>query len=132
MKIITVNLPDSYLRALEEICRFTDTSRSELLRHAIRTYLMSEIGLIVTLEKICKRKRETEFFDYCINCEKKLHTTSRRNHFFHKKIEVFELKFCCSCYEQFKDTTFEEFPAHLIDKIYRKIKEYKKEGLKGV
>jgi Arc/MetJ-type ribon-helix-helix transcriptional regulator len=132
MKIITVNLPDSYLKVLEEICRITDMSRSELLRQAIRSYLITEIKLTNNLKNVCKRKREIEFFNYCINCERKLHETSRQNHFFHKDIEVFELKFCCSCFEQFKDKTFEEFPADLIEKIYRKIKDYKKERLKDI
>jgi len=130
MRLITINLPESYLRALEEICNFTGTSRSELLRQAIRSRIITDLGLVNKLKKVSERKKVTEFFDYCINCEKKLHTTEKQNHFCHKKIEIFELKFCCSCYEQFKDTTFNEFPAHLIENINKKINAYKKHSSK--
>jgi len=126
MKLITINLPESYLRALDEICKFTDSSRSELLRQAIRSRIITDLGLANKLKEVSERERVAEFFDYCINCDKKLHTSEERNHYFHKKIEIFKLKFCCSCYEQLEDTPFDEFPAHLIDNIHRKIEAYKK------
>lgn len=126
MKLITAKLPDSYIRLLEKSRLCTGISRSELLRQAIRDYLIKEICFADKLEKAFEDKKITRFFDYCINCEKKLHSPSRMNHHFHKNIEVFELKFCCSCYEKVKDTSFDEFPAHIIDKIKKKIKAYKK------
>lgn len=126
MKIITVKLPDSYLRSLEKISKFTDVRRSEILRQAIRSYIIKEIKLSKKLEEALERKRANQFFDYCINCERKLHTGVRKNYFFYKNIEVFELKFCCSCYEHFKDIAFNEFPADLFDNIQKKIKAYKK------
>jgi len=130
MRIITVNLPDSYIRSLEKISLITCASRSELLRQAIKSYIIKEIKLVGKTWKEIDEKKITRFFDYCINCERKLDNRARRNHFFHKNIEVFELKFCCSCYKQFKDKSLDEFPAHLIDSIQKKIKAYKKYSLR--
>jgi Arc/MetJ-type ribon-helix-helix transcriptional regulator len=125
MKIITVNLPESYVRSLEKIILGTSSTRSELLREAIRTYIIKELKLAELLKKKFEERKITRFFDYCINCERKIHHRSRNSHLFHKNIEVFELKFCCECYDKFKSKTFEEFPANLIDNIQKKIKTYK-------
>ncbi len=126
MKLITVNLPDSYLKLLEKIAICTDISRSELLRQAIRSFIIKEIKFAKKLEKELVDRKITRFFDYCINCERKLHNEARKSHLFHKNIEVFELKFCCACYRRFKDISFDDFPANLIDNIRKKIKAYKK------
>ena len=126
MKIITVNIPEEYLRLLDEISGCIRASCSEELREAIRTQLINELRLGEKTEKDIEKKKIIRFFDYCINCESKLDYIARRNHFFYKNIEVFELKFCCSCYKQFKDKSFDEFPVCLIDKIRKKIKAYKK------
>ena len=128
MKIITVNIPEEYLRLLEERGGCIRASGSEELREAIRTQLINELRLGEKTEKDTEKKKITKFFDYCINCERKLDNIARRNHFFYKNIEVFELKFCCSCYKQFKDKSFDEFPACLIDKIRKKVKAYKNIG----
>ncbi len=130
MKIVTVSLPDSYIRSLEKISLITCASRSELLRQAIKSFIIKEIKLTEKEEKEIEVKKISRFFDYCINCDGKLHNRGRRNHFFHKNIEIFKLKFCCSCYMQFKDKTLDEFPAHLIDSIQKKVKTYKKYNLK--
>ena len=126
MKLITVNLPDSYLKLLERISICTGIKRAELLRQAIGSYIIKEINFAKKLEKGLEDKKITRFFDYCINCEGKLHTEVGKSHLFHKNIEVFELKFCCACYRRFKDISFDDFPAHLIDNIRKKIKAYKK------
>lgn len=130
MKLITVNLPDSYLRSLEKSSLCTGISRSELIRQAVRSYIIKEIKFAKRLETELEDKRITRFFEYCINCERRLHTIARRDHLFHKNIEVFQLRFCCSCYEKFKNTSFDEFPTHIIDKIKKKVKAYKKYRLR--
>ncbi|MHA2430121.1 MAG: hypothetical protein ACXACC_03695, partial [Promethearchaeota archaeon] len=56
-------------------------------------------------------------------CEKKI--DRGKNHKFHKNFEVFQLKFCCSCYKKFKDKSFDEFPGYLINRIKKKVKSYK-------
>ncbi len=128
MKIITVDIPEEYLRLLEERGGCTGINISEHIRLAVRTQLINELRLGEKREKDIEKKKITKFFDYCINCESKLDNIERRNHFFYKNIEVFELKFCCSCYKQFKAKSFNEFPVCLIDKIRKKIKTYKNIG----
>ncbi len=124
MKIVTANVPDSYIKLIEEISSRTCASRSELLRVAIKQFLLKEMGLAQKLEKELGKLKIFNFFDYCINCEKKLDSLAGKNHKFHKNFEVFELKFCCSCYKKFKDKPFDEFPAYLIKRIKKKVKEY--------
>ena len=126
MKIMPVDLPDSYLKLIKKICSCTGLNRSELVRQAIRSYLVRELKLAEGLENELEDKKSTRFFDYCINCESELHKEARESHLFHKNIEVFVLRFCCACYRQFKDTSFDDFPAQLIDNIRKKIKKYKK------
>ena len=128
MKIITVNIPEEYLKLLDERCGCIRVSWSEELREVIRTQLINELRLGEKTEKDIEKNKIIRFFDYCINCENKLDYIARRNHFFYKNIEVFELKFCCSCYKQFKDKSFDEFPVGLIDKIRKKKKAYKSLG----
>ena len=98
-------------------------SDSERLRKVIKSYILNNPKITRRIEK----EKITRFFDYCINCERELDNTARKNHHFHKNIEVFELRFCCSCHKLFKDKSFEEFPASLFNKIKQKIKTYKKE-----
>lgn len=131
MKLITINLPDSYIRAIEKMSLNTEVSRAELIRQAIRSFLIREMSFFKKLEKETKADKITRFFDYCINCGKKLHRIEGGNHHFYKNIEVFQLKFCCSCYEQFKDKKFENFPKNLIESIYKKLSAYKKYRLRN-
>jgi metal-responsive CopG/Arc/MetJ family transcriptional regulator len=126
MKIVTVNVPESYLKLIEKSCFCTGITRSELVRQAVRSYLIGEIKLAKRLENELEDNKITRFFDYCINCESKLYTEAGKSHLFHKNIEVFVLRFCCSCYKRFKDTSFDDFSAHIIDNIRKKIKKYKK------
>ena len=125
MKIISVQLPESYTRLLEKMTPEIGVSRSELIRIAIRDFLRNELIFSEELKKEDRKIKIERFFDYCINCEKKLHSPSVRNHFFHKTIEIFKLKFCCSCYKNYKDKSFSEFPEELIEKIRKKIKAFK-------
>jgi len=101
-------------------------SDSERLRKVIKIYVLNDAKLVEKIKKKIEREKVSRFFNYCINCERKLDSTARRNHRFHKNIEIFELRFCCTCYEQFKDKSLDGFPANIIDNIYRKIKAYKK------
>ena len=130
MKIIKINLPDSYIQSLQEAVLCSGGSSSEHLRVAIRDLILNDRRLSKKREKEIEERKITRFFDYCINCERELDNTVRKNHHFHKNIEVFELKFCCSCHKQFKDKSFDEFPAHLIDRIQKKIKAYKKYSIR--
>jgi len=125
MKIVTVNLPDSYIELITRISSRTYASRSELLRVAIKQFLLKEMGLAKRLEKELEKIRITHFFNYCINCERKLDSLAGKNHKFHRNFEIFELKFCCSCYKKFKNKSFDEFPVYLINRIQRKVKAYK-------
>ena len=127
MKIIAISLPKSHIMRLEKMSQGTGVSRSELIRAAIRELLVNELILIEELKKENKRELISRFFDYCINCERKLHNDSRKNHFFHKTIEIFKLKFCCSCYDHYKEKTLEEFPPYLIYKIKKKIRAFRKD-----
>jgi len=126
MKLVPVDVPESYLKLIKKICRGAEINRSELVRQAVKSFLIREITLAKELENELEDNKITRFFDYCINCESKLYTEAGKSHLFHKNIEVFVLRFCCACYKRFKDTSFDDFPAHLIDNIRKKIKKYKK------
>ena len=125
MKIVTVNMPKSYIKLITEISSRTCASRSELLRVAIKQFLLKEMGLAQKLEKELERLKNTYIFDYCINCERKLENLPGSNHKAHQNYEILGLKFCCSCYKKFKDKSLYEFPEYLINKIRRKLKSYK-------
>jgi hypothetical protein len=125
MKIFTVQIPESYLRQLENMIPEVGTSRSELIRIATREFLRKELLFMGEIKKVERKIKITRFFDCCINCDKKMYAPSARNHFFHKAIEIFKLKFCCSCYELYKDKSFSEFPEELIGKIRKKIERFK-------
>lgn len=140
MRIVTVDLSDSDIKELLEGSRCKGTYRPEHVRLAIREQIRNEFisseqirnefKFTMKTKKEIEEEKITSFFDYCINCERRLDSITRKNHFFHKNIEVFELKFCCSCYKQFKDKTLDEFPTHIIDSIQKKVKAYKKYNLK--
>ena len=98
MKIISVDVPDSYLKLLEKSSVCAGIIIPEHVRLEIRSQIRRELLFRGNLEIELEDKKNPEFFDYCINCEKELHDKVRNSHFFHKNIEVFELKFCCSCY----------------------------------
>ena len=130
MKILPANLPEPYIRLIEENCLVPCIRPPEHIRIAVRElirngYLPSDIP-----EVDPQQTKNLRFFDYCINCERSIFFPEKRTHFFHKNIEVFKLYFCCDCYEQFKDKSFDDFPEDLINKIQRKLKAYKIECFK--
>ncbi|MFX1494745.1 MAG: hypothetical protein ACFFBZ_10725, partial [Promethearchaeota archaeon] len=119
------NIPDSYIKLIEEISSRTCASKSELLRIAIKQFLLKEMGLAQKLEQELERIKNTNIFDYCINCNRKLENLDGKNHKFHQNYEILGLKFCSLCYKKFKDKSIYEFPEYLIIRIQRKIKEFK-------
>ena len=126
MKLITINLPESYLELLEKSSICAGFNRPEQLRIEIRENLRQELNLAEEFENEIEDKKDTGFFNNCINCGGKLHNIARKSHLFHKDIEVFVLRFCCACYKQFKDIPFNDFPKHIINNIRKKREEYKK------
>ena len=149
MRNITINLPDLYLEILDKLRQKQGTSRSELLRRAIKDYLnidlefnnriyqlypkldierkiREELRKKLELKHLLmlKKLRTTEFYKFCIVCNKRLHST--KNPVKIKGINVMELRFCCSCFEKFEEKTFDELPDYLIKKIKRKLKNYNK------
>ncbi len=126
MKIITTDLPDSYMKLLEESSICVGINRPEHIRLEIRETLRQELGLVGELENELEVKKSVGFFDNCINCGEMFHSRAKMSHFFHKDIEVFVLRFCCACYNQFRDIPFNDFPAHLIENIRKNREQYKK------
>lgn len=98
---------------------------SERMRKIFQFYVANNIKLIEKVRKRIEVERVNKFFNYCINCGSKLDYKTRRNHFIHINIEVFNLKFCCNCYEQFMDYSLEELPTYLLDHIQNKIRDYR-------
>ena len=132
MKIIPAKLAKSYVRSLNTTFKGSCIYRPEHIRIAVREHLRNELLSSEILDKEAQQTNNVRFFDCCINCEKNISFPFIRNHFFHKNIEIFKLQFCCSCYRQFKDKSFDEFPEELIDKILKKIKAYKRENVRDL
>lgn len=63
-----------------------------------------------------------DFYNYCVLCSSTLHNT--RNPRKYKNCDVFELRFCCSCYKKYENKTIDEFPKSLIDVINQKVKDH--------
>ena len=116
MRTITIYLPELLLLGLEELIRKTGRSRSEFIRMAIKDLIEKELQI--------QRGSFNKFFNFCINCDVELHTHNRMNHYKYMNYEIFELKFCCSCFENFKNTSFDDLPESLLKKIQKKVKEY--------
>ena len=126
MKLITIDLSDSYLKLLEKSSICAGFNRPEHIRLQIRENLRYELLLSGELEHELLDKKNAGFFDNCINCGRLLNNRARKSHLFHKEFEIFVLRFCCTCYEQFKDITFDNFPAHIIDNIKNRREQYEK------
>ena len=60
MKIITINLPEKYLEILEKMSVKCDTSRSELIRRAIRDQLSRDFALFSLFEQLCPDFKEEQ------------------------------------------------------------------------
>jgi len=130
MKLMPVDLPDSYLKQVEESSICVGIYIPERLRIEIRENLRQELGLYVGFVNRVEYERIPGFFDNCINCGRILHNRARKSHLFHKEIEVFVVRFCCACYKQFKDKRYEDFPTHLIDNILKNREDYKAQTFK--
>jgi Arc/MetJ-type ribon-helix-helix transcriptional regulator len=65
MKIVTVNIPEAYLEAIEELTGDDGLypSRSELIRCAVRKFLLKELKIVKNMEKLELREEESEFDD---------------------------------------------------------------------
>jgi hypothetical protein len=119
-------LSEEYLASLEKITSCTRPLVSEYKRKLIRALVMNDLDSFEQLRKGFETDKISRFYDYCINCERSLASRDKMNHFFQHRIEVFELKFCCSCYEKFKDKSLTEFPDALIEKINNKVRQFRK------
>ena len=126
MKIITIDLPDSYMKLLEESSICAGFNRPEQIRLQIREILRQELISTGELENELVDRKSAGFFDDCINCGRPLYNIAGKNHLFHKSIEVLVMRFCCTCYTQFKDIPFDDFPANLIENISKRREQYKK------
>ena len=65
MKIVTVNIPESYIKVMDKLVnKFKlHPSRSELIRVAVREFLKKEIKIGEDLKKFREEKIELEKFD---------------------------------------------------------------------
>lgn len=149
MKNITINLPDLYLEILDKLRQEQGTSRSELLRRAIKDHLDTDLEFNNRVYQLypkldierkireelrkklefkhllkLRKLRTTEFYNFCIVCNKRLHSTKNPTKI--KGINVMELRFCCRCFKKFEGKTFDELPDYIINKIKRKLKNYNK------
>lgn len=130
MKILPATLPESYIRLIQENSLGPCIRTPEHIRIAIRELIRNEFLTSGIPEESPQQTKNLRFYDCCINCGRSLHFLGNRNHFFHKNIEIFKLQFCCTCYEQFKDMSLDDFPEDLINKIQKKVKAYKMECFK--
>ncbi len=150
MRNITINLPDTFVRVLDKFAIEKGTNRSELIRQAIRDLLKTDIPFQQTIDTLCpqgalerkrkqaikekemrrqnallklglKKQKILEFYNYCVICERRLHK-SRKPRLYNKKINVYEMRFCCDCYE--KQKTLNQLPRLLEAKIKEKLEEY--------
>ncbi len=60
MKIITVNIPESYVHAIEKLCGDNKIypSRSELIRVAVREFVLEKLRLAKKFQKLTANSQE--------------------------------------------------------------------------
>ena len=65
MKIVTVNVPESYIEAIKRLIGENRLypSRSELIRCAVREFLLKELRLVKNIAKYNQAEPEFEPFD---------------------------------------------------------------------
>jgi Arc/MetJ-type ribon-helix-helix transcriptional regulator len=65
MKIVTVNVPESYIEAIKGLVGRDSIypSRSELIRCAVRNFLLKELKLAQNMAKYNVKETEIESFD---------------------------------------------------------------------
>ncbi|MFX1395007.1 MAG: ribbon-helix-helix protein, CopG family [Promethearchaeota archaeon] len=131
MRNITINLPNAYLKLLEDLSQKTGISRSELIRRAIRDRIQEDLPFLYLINKLhpeidleIKKTKILQFFNYCILCNKRLHYSKQP--YKCKNLEILELRFCCSCFKKVEGKSFNQFPNNIVSKIQKKLEEYKK------
>jgi len=129
MKIINFELPKDVLEILYSSMGEPCIRSSEETRLAIREIIREEFlsgyeNYSHNIQLEIKKRKISSFYDYCINCNKRLH--SNLGHFRYKNMNIYELRFCCDCFEKFKGKTLEEFPDSIIEKINKKVKDFRK------
>ena len=122
MRLVTVELPDSYVEQLQELYWGLGMSRGRLIQIAIRDLLVKEFRLHPELnerERVEPEKveppKEKQLYYHCLNCGCKLHEP--KEPYSHKKFKIIEFKFCCDCYKIYKDFSFDQFPPKIITRI---------------
>lgn len=65
MKIVTVNIPESFIEAMEKLTgeKGLYPSRSELIRVAVREFLLKEIEMAKNIQKYTNKSDLEEFDD---------------------------------------------------------------------
>lgn len=107
MKMWKIGLPEKdiiLIKALIAEGRYP--SLSQFVRYAIRDLILEE------------------YLDRCVYCGNIIHYRNqirRRD----KGIKVYTFKFCCRCFEKFKDKTLEELPNKVFKNIHRKLDKYR-------
>lgn len=129
MKIIHIELTDDYLDLLENMTEGPCIFPSEETRVAVREMIREEFlsGNEENHQDFQLKLKErgcSPFYDYCINCDKRVYSELR--HLKYKNRNIFELRFCCFCFEKFKGKTLEDLPDSIIEKINRKLSEFRK------
>ncbi len=151
MRNITINIPDAYIKLLEKLGNERNASRSELIRRAIKEHLEKDLAFYSAILKLSpelelelKKRKELQnqrrlqiklklekekikkFFNFCVLCDRRLHTKETENYYRFRNLDIFELKFCCSCYKKYEGKPLIELPEPLLEKIQEKLKEFKK------
>lgn len=63
MKIVTVNIPEPYIQAIDKLTGHDGLypSRSELIRVAVRDFLIKELKMAVKMSEYHKKPKKPEF-----------------------------------------------------------------------
>ncbi|TFF98169.1 MAG: hypothetical protein EU547_02245 [Promethearchaeota archaeon] len=112
MILVDLQLPEHYLVYIDGFIRENLSNNvHEEIENAIRIAIQEFMGL---------ENREQEGHNFCIHCGKILHKS--KVPYKYKKFSITEIRFCCKCFNQFKDKKFEDFPEALIEKINNSIR----------
>lgn len=121
-------MPDSYLKFLDILGLKYNESRSSLVRRALNDFLNDEEKYQAKINEEIKekyRKPTLPFYRFCIACDSRVVTQTelfKRNY---PNLNIFELRFCCSCFAKYENTPLNKLPKALLKKIQDKIREYK-------
>lgn len=107
MKTWKIDLPERDIALIYElISAGRYPSFSQFVRYAILNLILEE------------------YIDRCLYCGRILHYRNqiRRKH---KGIKLFQFKFCCRCFERFKNKNLEELPDRVFKNIDRILRKYR-------